>query len=169
MTEFEYKPRTLRDVAVRVNQTRDEVDKAPKVDELEICARCNHRRWEHCFVRKSLKNRSVLWFCEYGLPHARQIAWERVIGTHLPQNHALHPVKCRHATQADFPLCSSAACTRKACECGSFLSPLKKPPKPRVPKVPKVKALRKKRVTRAKAQQQIDFGNPRFPAKSSPL
>jgi hypothetical protein len=146
MPEFNYQERSLRDVVVRIVQTDEETDKAPKVELEEKCARCQHERWAHCFVRRSLKKRCVLWVCEYGTPGNRQIDWQ------LSRRRGLYPVKCRHfLVDQDFPLCSSSSCSRLSCDCKSFVSPYKKLPK---------KATAKPRAPRkrnAKAQARIDF------------
>ena len=44
MKTFTYKPRSLRDIAVRENQTREETDKAPAVEPEILCTRpgCGH-------------------------------------------------------------------------------------------------------------------------------
>jgi hypothetical protein len=156
MTEFKYQPRSLREVMARTVQTRDEWEKPPKVELEEKCGRCGHERWAHCFVRRALKNRSVLWVCEYGTPGNRQIAWEIANGC----RRGLYPVRCRHSVaNQDFPLCTSPACTRRSCDCGGFVSPYKKPPK-KPPAKP-----RKKRATKPSEQQtNLEFGNTSCPA-----
>jgi|SRR5579862_2875551 len=154
MPAFDYKPRTLRDQAVRVAQTADETDKSPKVELEEKCGRCGHQRFQHCFVRRTLKTRSTLFVLEYGLPNDRQLLWERTCGTLSgPRDRRLLPVRCKHADgQADFPCCTSTSCVRKSCDCVSFKSPFAKPKKAATAKTP---GTRKKRAT--KPQQQLDF------------
>lgn len=127
---FQYRPRSLRDQVVRENQTRDEVDKAPKIEPEILCTRsgCGHPRWAHCDVRRSAEKRTVLFVARH---HGGQYLWTRVHGYSASLS-GYSLAQCRHFTegQPDFPLCSSSACSCRGCICASFQSPYKKQRKP---------------------------------------
>lgn len=153
MPEFRYQKRSLRDVMARTVQTADQTDKPPDVSPEDRCTRCDHQRWQHCYVRRSPTTRSVLWFAEYGLHSNRQVVWERTRGR-FPNQRGLVPVRCRHyqADQPDFPLCDSTACARSGCDCGSFLSPFRKPRAKKPPTAKQPAKPHKKRTAKPKLE-----------------
>ena len=135
MKNFTYKPRSLRDQAVRTVQTHDEVDKAPRVSPEELCARpgCGHPRWCHCDVRRTRATRTVLFYARYRLAgdSEQKILWQRVHAYNIRLSGYSLAV-CKHFTedQPGWPCCSSSSCTLRDCSCMSFVSPYRKPRKP---------------------------------------
>jgi len=127
MKQFTYQPRSLRDVAVRTVQTRDEVDKAPPVEPRDLCTRpgCSHARWAHCDVRRSRETRTVLYYVR-SRGEIVWVRWNRAYSGPRLLNYSL--AKCKHFTddQADFPCCSSSSCAVRGCPCNAFVSPYRK-------------------------------------------
>ena len=121
---FQYRPRSLRDIAVRQNQTREETDKAPAVEPEALCTRCQHPRWAHCSVRRSRETCEVLFYarCRGAYQWVRAHAYSRLLSGYSLAT-------CKHFTegQADFPLCSSSSCAVASCVgCKSYQSPYRK-------------------------------------------
>ena len=124
MTTFNYKPRTLRDVACRENQTCDETNKPPKIAPDICCTRCGHPRWAHCDVRRSRETRTVLFYAR-SRGEIVWVRWSRAYSGSRLVNYSV--AKCKHSSdQADFPCCNSSACAVRDCLCTTFQSPYKK-------------------------------------------
>ena len=124
MTTFNYKPRTLRDQAVRAIQTATETDRSPRAEPEALCTRCHHPKWAHCDVRRSVEKRTVLFVARC----RGEYIWQRHCGGYGSALSAYKPVICRHSTddQADFPCCNSSACAVRGCPCTAFVSPFRK-------------------------------------------
>ena len=149
MTNFEYQPRTAYDVEQRIGQDR-EGGKVPKADNETRCETCGHVKEFHCKkFRKGEKPRGYLWVWNHQQPRFRA------------------PVLCRHYDPSNplaVLLCNSTACTVADCDCGSFVSPFRKPKKPKAPTA-KPAAMRKRAAKRNAQQLELaisssDFGVP---------
>jgi hypothetical protein len=151
---FEYRPRSHFDIESRVGQNR-EGPKVPKSDEETPCVTCSHPKTFHCKkFRRGEKPRNYLWVWNPQQPRFRA------------------PAICAHYDPSNplgVPLCGSTTCAVADCDCACFLSPYRKPRAPKKATTEKKPfAARKKRATKAQAQQQFDFAAPSFPGTSFP-
>ena len=140
---FKYRPRSLRDVAVRTIQTATETDKSPRAEPEALCQRpgCGHARWCHCDIRRSSDTRTVLFYARHRGEYLRVRCKAYSAGLY-----GYSIAVCKHFAedQPNFPCCSSSACAVRDCRCISFASPYRKArvkkqataePKPRRKKV----------------------------------
>jgi hypothetical protein len=131
MKSFVYRPRTPRDVAVRMNQSYEKVDVAPAVEPEMLCTRCQHPRWAHCDVRRAIGKRTTLFVAKV---RGGEYAWQRIVGPYNSRLSGYAPVRCRHASpdgMVNFPCCHSSACAVRECACASFQSPYRKKKAPK--------------------------------------
>jgi hypothetical protein len=127
MKSFVYRPRSLRDVACRWNQSREVTDRAPQAGPEEPCGRCKHSRWMHCSIRRSRETREVLF-----VARSRGMYYWTRTGAYNSRLSGYSLVKCKHYVDGEgWPCCSSSACSCRDCSCRAFLSPYRKKKAPK--------------------------------------
>jgi hypothetical protein len=155
MNTFSYKPRSLRDVAVRAIQTATETDKSPPAEPTDCCRKCFHPKWAHCSIRRSRETREVLFYAR----HRGGYLWVRA-GAYSAGLHGYSLAVCKHfrPDQADWPCCGTSSCAAASCDCASFISPYRKPRVSTPKKATGTTGTRKKRKKIAGEQTELFDG-----------